>query len=77
LKNKKILHRLILHYEGGEPMKFNLTINLTVDIKDYETTVNEIVRGVKDAMKEASKRVMEEVLRCYQEKIETCQDFCV
>jgi hypothetical protein len=69
LKNKKILHRLILHYEGGEPMKFNLTINLTVDIKDYETTVNEIVRGVKDAMKEASKRVMEEVLRCYQEKI--------
>lgn len=50
-------------------MEFDIELKLKVNIKDLETNVNEIVRAVKEVVRNSGKEVLKEVLKAYQLRI--------
>lgn len=50
-------------------MEFEIELKLKVNIKDLETNVNEIVRAVKEVMRNSGIEVLKELLRAYQLRI--------
>lgn len=50
-------------------MEFEVEVKLKVSIKDYETNVNEIVRAVKEVVRDTGREVLKEVLKVYQLRI--------
>jgi len=50
-------------------MEFEVDLKLKVSIEDLETNVNEIVRAVKEVMRDTGREVLKEVLEVYQLRI--------
>lgn len=50
-------------------MEFEIDLKLKVSIKDHKTNVNEIVRAVKEGVRDTGKEVLREILKVYQSRI--------